>query len=266
MEIILKKLYQIRIILIFFIFLNTLLSQEIADKQEMDIYMELLKTSGEILYLPSQQDLQISIKNYISELLDHKKNLSEFYNILEKLGYIENNIMEMEFRNYKEHFFERKEMEIFTEFLKIEWENKVPKTIIFRSKSSIMPYLNTKNTVFVLPLNTIMDHNQEQEPTIKVLAKISYQAGQGEEYYFILPPIYSETNYYKEEKKTIRIFDFQIGNVSPKIINDPRLKIITYQYIIYRLRYLDLKLRSIIRNKLRKNMFDFYKSIPDSRY
>lgn len=270
MEIILKKWFN-KHFLFLILLLNThfLSSQELADKRELDLYMELLQTSGEIINIPSYSDLQIILQNYIVEVKEHKANIKDFYNILNKLGYIQNNITEMEFRNYKEHFFERKQMEIFTEYVRIEWEDKSPKLIIFRSKSSLMPNLNTRNTVFVLPFYQFDDvhSNEKQEPILEVLARLYYQTGLGEEFYFVFTADLDNTKLYSNYKNKIyNIFDFRIGGIEPKIINDPRFKLLTYQYIIYRLRYLDIKFRAIIRNQLRKNQSEFYRSIPDSRY
>lgn len=270
METILKRWFVRIPILVFFMHVSFLSSQELADKRELDLYMELLLTSGEILNLPSYTDYQLVLNSYIQEIKEHKKNIRDFYTILSKLGYIQNGITEMEFRNYKEHFFERKQMEIFTEFVRIEWENKSPKLVLFRSKSSLMPSLNIRNTIFVLPFYQFddgHDHNEKQEPILEVLARLYYQTGVGEEFYFVFSPDLENLNLFSNFKnKVYHIFDFKIGGIEPKIINDPRFKLLTYQYIIYRLRYLDIKFRAIIRNQLRKNQSEFYRSIPDTRY
>ncbi|GIX40742.1 MAG: hypothetical protein KatS3mg129_0475 [Leptospiraceae bacterium] len=263
-----KKIY---IFLILLYSLN-LFSQEVASKEEIDIYTELLKQSGENLYMPSPEDYKNRIQEYVKELYELQVNLKKFYKILKNLGYIdEKNITEMEFRNYKEHFFERKEMEVFTEYLRIEWNNNFPEWIIFRSRSSIMPQLNTRNTLFVLPAIQIKDSESHKdqnivEPTIHVLASLSYSAGLGERYHFILPPIISEIQENQLKRNTFRVYDFILSDIPSKIINDSPLKVLTLQYILYRMRYLDLKIRSIIKNKIRSNRYNFYKSIPDSKY
>lgn len=270
METILKKLLIIKIFFLLFL-VNYLFSQnfEVAGKEEIDVYMELLKTSGENLFMPSPEDMEILIQNYLSELYESQKQLSNFYKILKTLGYInENNILEMEFRNYKEHFFERKELEIFTEHLRIEWEQDKPKWIIFRSKSSVEPKFNIRNTIFVLPAIQMEEevHKSEKkflEPDIQVLGILIYSSGLGEKYNFYLPGKDKSKMILKDQ---VQIFDYIVKNIPPRIIDDPRLKILTFQYLIYRMRYLDIKIRNIVKNKLRKNMSDFYKSIPDSRY
>ncbi|MFN3603843.1 MAG: hypothetical protein ACK4UJ_03910 [Leptonema sp. (in: bacteria)] len=270
MEIILKKLFKTKL-LVLVLLAKVLYPQEleIAGKEEINIYMELLKTSGENLFIPSPEDLETLFQNYLSELYQSQQQLSEFYKILKTLGYIDDkNIMEMELRTYKEHFFERKEMEIFSEHLRIEWEGSNPKWIIFRSKSSMEPKLNVRNTIFILPAVKMGDSQHQLEkkyikPSLQVIANLSYSAGMGEKYNFYLPGEDTENFKYKNN---IQIFDYIIKDVPPRIIDDPRLKILTLQYIVYRMRYLDIKIRSIIKNKLRKNISDFYKSIPDTRY
>ncbi len=271
MEIISKKLWNKYIL--FLIFLSRIIfSQELelANKEEMDIYVELLKTTGENLFIPSPEDVDTLVQNYLGELYESQQQLKEFYKILKTLGYInENNIMELELRTYKEHFFERKEMEIFSEYIRIEWEQDKPKWIIFRSKSSIEPKLNIRNTIFVLPTITFVDnsdHSQKKrynEPFLQVLATLIYSAGIGEKYSFYFPGKEKDLT---EIKTSVQIYDFSIRNVYPRIIDDARLKILTFQYIVYRMRYLDVRIRSIIRNRLKKNISDFYRSIPDSRY
>lgn len=257
--------------MILFFPVNYLFSQnlEISGKEEIDIYMELLKTSGETLFMPSSEDVEILIQNYLNELYESQKQLTTFYKILKTLGYInENNILEMEFRNYKEHFFEKKELEIFSEHLRIEWEQDKPKWIIFRSKSSVEPKLNIRNTIFVLPAIQLEEdlHKSKRkflEPEIQVFGILTYSSGLGEKYNFYLP---GKDRSKITLKDRVQIFDFVIKDVPPRSIDDPRLKILTFQYLIYRLRYLDIKIRNIVKNKLRKNMTDFYKSLPDSRY
>jgi hypothetical protein len=250
-----------------------IISQELASQEEISLYSELLKQSGESLFMPSPEDYQKQIMEYVEEIYYIQNQLSEFYKILNVLGYVnKNNITEMEFRTYKEHFFERKEMEVFTEYLRIEWKDKYPEWIIFRSRSSMMPKLNTRNTLFVLPRiekrDSVKEHHKEQfiEPPIQVLASIAYSAGMGEKYHFYLPPVSDSNPTLSNYRIKFQIFDFVLNDVPPKIINEPPLKILTLQYIVYRLRYLDLKIRTIIKNKIIRNRSEFYRSIPDSRY
>lgn len=270
MEIILKKLWNKYVVL--FLFLPRIIfpqELEIAGREEIDLYVELLKTTGENLFIPTPEDIETLVQNYLNELYESQQQLKEFYKILKTLGYInEKNIMELELRTYKEHFFERKEMEIFSEYLRIEWEQDMPKWIIFRSKSSMEPKLNIRNTIFVLPSITLEESTQHSrrkysEPFLQVLATLIYSAGLGEKYNFFLP---GKNKNPSGIKHSIQIYDFIIKDVQPRIIDDARLKILTLQYVVYRMRFLDVKIRSIIKNRLRKNMSDFYKSIPDSRY
>ncbi|MDW7977010.1 MAG: hypothetical protein RMI35_10660 [Leptospiraceae bacterium] len=260
------------ILIILFLFFNVgITSQELADKDELDLYRELLRSSGELLYVPSKTEIERTMKSYIEEISAHKESLSQFYNSLKKLGYInEYDILDMELRSYKEHFFERKEMEVFVEYIRIVWKNQSPYEIILRNKSTLFPKLNIRNTVFVLPIHNFEfdNHQKLKDPSLEVLARLSYQAGMGEEFYFVFPSVFEgESSLIGNfQPKIYKIYDFTIGKANPKIINDMSLKIITYQYIIYRLRYLDVKFRSIIRNRLRKNVYEFYRSIPDTRY
>lgn len=259
-------------IFLFLLFGAPSFPQELADYEEVMFYQELLKASGESLYMPTHEDMKILLVSLSEEIAQQKANLTNFYGILKKLGFInQEDVLEMELRNYKEHFFERKEMEIFEEFIKIEWQNGEPQRIIIRNKSTLTPKMNIRNTFFVLPIgeypstpnkDTIMDSR------IEVLAKLSYQAGVGEEFYFVFPSFLEERDSVPRDfhPRIYRVYDYTLGRAVPKIISDPKLKILTMQYIVYRLRYLDVRFRYIIRNRLRKNTYEFYRSIPDTRY
>jgi hypothetical protein len=163
-------------------------------------------------------------------------------------------------------------MEVFTEYLRIEWKDNVPQWIIFRSRSSFLPKLNTKNTVFVLPkvdYETSQSHNQDKnviDPMIHVFASIVYSAGLGERYHFVFPNLTQENSNIQVDRNSVQIFDYVLKDIPYQVIADHRLKFMTLQYLVYRLRYLDLKIRGFAINKIKKNQYDFYRSIPDSRY
>ncbi|MFN3246592.1 MAG: hypothetical protein ACK42K_07815 [Leptonema sp. (in: bacteria)] len=266
---------KIKLIFWLFIVINTsmLFAQQYADQMTVSLYEQLLNESGENLGSATKENYNARIQDLLKEIYEIQNNLKEYYNILKVLGYVnKDNITELEFRTYKENFFERKEMEVFTEYLRIEWKDNVPQWIIFRSRSSFLPKLNTKNTIFVLPkvdYETSQSHNQDKnviDPMIHVFASIAYSAGLGERYHFVFPNLTQENSNIQVDRNSVQIYDYVLKDIPYQVIADHRLKFMTLQYLVYRLRYLDLKIRGFAINKIKKNQYDFYRSIPDSRY
>ena len=95
---------------------------------------------------------------------------------------------------------------------------------------------------------------------------IVYSAGLGERYHFVFPNLTQENSNIQVDRNSVQIFDYVLKDIPYRVIADHRLKFMTLQYIVYRLRYLDLKIRGFAINKIKKNQYDFYRSIPDSRY
>ncbi len=240
---------------------STLIGQE--DIQNEDL-IKILEREN-FIQKPTESQI-LRMKNYLEEILQIQENLERIKPLLESIDLVKNNETYVELKNYRLNYFERKEELVFSEIAKIEWgNNQKIKRIIFRDRSVYTPSYTRKLIFFILP--RIEKQNIIIEPPLFFLTSISYNAGQGKRNDYYFPEIFMESikeNHISAERV---IFYNEIHNIQkPSVIYDSASKVRLVEYISFRMRNLEIKIRSIYHNTQTRKKFDFSESIPDDRY